>query len=41
MLDIGGYLTSTEFVTQVAAFIATLLSIIVGQVISFFLGVSP
>ncbi len=34
MLDIDGYLTSPEFLAQIAALIATILSTVLGQFIS-------
>lgn len=36
MLDIGGFLTSTEFVAQIAAIITTLLSVLVSDFLALF-----
>ncbi len=38
MLDIGGFLTSTDFLTQIAALISALLSTIFSGVIASFFG---
>jgi hypothetical protein len=39
MLDIGGYLTSREFLTQFAAFVSAVLSALFGILIGDFFGV--
>ena len=38
MLDIDGYLTSQEFVAQLAAFISAIFSAVLGGLISAFFG---
>jgi len=38
-LDIGGFLTSSEFLTQIAAIISELLSAIFGTLISGLFGI--
>ncbi len=38
MLDIGGFLSSTEFLAQIAAIIAAVLTAIVGDFISRLFG---
>ena len=38
MLDIGGFLTSTEFLTQIASIITTILVALVSQIITALFG---
>lgn len=38
MLDIGGFLTSTEFLAQIASIVVMLLSALVGQLITSLFG---
>ena len=38
MLDIDGFLTSTEFVAQLAAFITAILSAFLGSILTGFFG---
>ena len=38
MLDIEGFLTSTEFVSQLASFIAAIVTAFLGNVLTEFLG---
>ena len=40
MLDIAGFLTSTEFLSQLALLITTLVSTLLGGIISALFGVS-
>ena len=39
MLDIDGFLTSTQFVTQFATFITAIITALLGSIISSALGV--
>lgn len=38
MLDIGGFLTSTDFLSQLASIIATIISTVLSSVIAGLLG---
>ena len=38
MLDIDGFLTSTQFITQLASFITAILTALLGSVVSGFFG---
>lgn len=38
MLDIGGFLTSTEFLTQIASIITTILVALASQIITALFG---
>jgi hypothetical protein len=38
MLDIDGFLTSTQFITQLASFITAILTALLGSIVSGFLG---
>lgn len=38
MLDIDGFLTSTQFITQLASFITAILSAFLGTIVTGFLG---
>jgi len=38
MLDIGGFLTSTEFLAQIASIVVTILATLVGQLITSLFG---